>query len=107
MEYNAAEIGTVDGFGNRPAEILRAEPRSLVFGNRRLCHLVEPNLLAVERWPRILHLLRRSRSQPVEIFAVKGVDQIDFTALETQHLHIAVGLNIKFDTIQIRQLPPL
>jgi hypothetical protein len=54
-----------------------------------------------------MHELRRSGCQLVEVLAVERIDQVDFSALEAQHLDIAVGLNVEPDRIEIRQLPSL
>ena len=84
-----------------------AEPVLLVRRQRSLCDFVEPHLLAVERRSGVVHDLRRCRRQLVEVFAVERIDQVDFVALEAQHLDVAVGLNIELDRIEIGQLASL
>ena len=56
---NPGQVRAIDGLGNCAPEVSRAEPVLLVRRQRRLAHLVEPHLLAVERCTRIVHELRR------------------------------------------------
>jgi len=54
-----------------------------------------------------MHQLRRGRSQLVEILTVERVDQVQFAALEAQHLDVAIGLDVQPNRIQIWQFASL
>ena len=54
-----------------------------------------------------MHDLRGRQRKLIEIFAIERVDQVELASLETQHLHIAIGLNVELDGVEVRQLSSL
>src|SRR5437764_362974 len=52
------------------------------------------------------HVLRGGR-ELVEVFAIESVDQVNFVALEAEHLHVAVRLNVQLYGVEVRQLAAL
>src|SRR6202521_3154366 len=107
VEDHAAQIFAVDGLRNRAPEVGGAEPGALVFRDGSARDLVEPHEIRIERSSGIVRELGRTGGQAVEVIAVEDVNQVKLSALEAQHLNVAIRLNIGPEGIEMWEAVPL
>ena len=65
--------------------------------------MIEPHLLGIERRPRIARHRWILSGHFVEIFGIQRVDEMNFSAGQTQHFDIAVLLDVEPHGLDIRQ----
>src|ERR1044071_5004992 len=102
-ENNSRQVAAIDGFGNRTPEICGSEPGLLVCRDGRTRYLVKPELFRVCRSARIAdkrvvsgQLLKNGRRD--------RIDQVNFTALESQSFNLRVLFNVEPYGVEIRKL---
>src|SRR5437773_11331754 len=97
------QIVAINGHGNGFAKLRGAEPGLFVFGKRRSGNLVKPYELRIEARACIVGYCRCFFLQPVEVFGVQDVDQMNFTTAKAQQFNVAIALNIESNGIEIGQ----
>ena len=102
-KYDPGKVFAVDGFRNRSPKTRGGEPRLFVGRERRVGDLIEPHFLGIERSAGIVRHGRILSNYFVEIFGIKRVDEMNFSAGQTQHLDVTVLLNIKPYRFDVRQ----
>ena len=107
LHCDLREILPPNRLRDRAPESRRTKPSQLIRRNRRFGHLVEPQLLALERHARIAHRLRHLRGQGLINIGVHFVDQVDLAALKSQYFQIPIGRDIHPNLIHPRQRMPL
>ena len=108
VEDHAAEIVAIDGLEkSRAGNWLERNQARLYSGMGAFATWLNHMKSESSDGPASCASPRRTGGQAVEVIAVDDVDQVEFAALEAQHLNVAIRLNVEPDGIEIGQAASL